>query len=68
MFALLRAGLPSGISPRRGLKVIEITGEQEQEATEVARAIAELGQKKWEMVGCANTSQFHFTVFFKRPM
>ena len=51
-----------------GIDIVSIEGQGDKEAHEVARTISELGAEGWEMVGCANTSQYHYTVFFKRPI
>lgn len=48
-----------------GVDIVEIAGQEE--AADVARAVAELGAQGWEMVGCGNTSQFHHAIYFKRP-
>lgn len=50
-----------------GIEVVDIRGQQDVEAAEVAQSIATLGEQGWEMVGCGNTSQFHHVVYFKRP-
>ena len=54
----------------RGYEVVQITG---QEAAEVAKIIAHLGEEGWEMVACANAgetglsgSEAHI-LYFKRP-
>lgn len=48
-----------------GIQVVELKG---QEAHEVARAIALLGEQGWEMTSSGNLGDATHAIYFKRPM
>ncbi len=52
----------------QGVKIVEIKGD---ERTQVAQAIAQLGQDGWEMVGCVSEATGRTTsshaLYFKHP-